>query len=276
MRFPVDIRQPLALLREGFHSATYLSANGLVVRVPKNAVAMAMQRHLHLVLEVLAPRIGVLSIPSPFQAIPSSDKIPFGATTPTRRHHGAEPRAHRAPDRGFPCRVTRGRSRHLRCCGAAVLPRNTRGEVATWRRCEPFLRDMLPSTQFTPIARWYDISIARLSTEPPTTRLIHGDFWHENLIFDGAALAGVIDFESVGTGAPVTDLMTLGYAGNQLRAATVREYRALRPDFASDARLAHRLLGLRELAGLAYGLETGDVDADSVAKIVAAARPHGS
>jgi len=63
-------------------------------------------------------------------------------------------------------------------------------------------------------------------------------------------------------------------AGASLRAATVRAYQKLRPGFAYDAALARRLLGVRELAGLVYGLETDAVDADQVRKIVRVARAY--
>lgn len=285
MRSSPGIRQPLTLRSEGFRATTYLSADGLIVRVPKNAIAMAMQRHLHPVLEALAPRINALPIPSSSCPIPPSDDFPFGALC-YRAITGRplQPGDITARNRAPIARQIAAFLAELHAVDPAIFgdielsrfPAPPEEMRRIWLRCEPYLRDRLPPAQFAPIAAWYGDLIARLSAKPPATGLIHGDFWHENLIFDGTALAGVIDFEFVGIGVPVADFMTLGSAGADLRAATVREYRAIRPDFAYDVTLARRLLGLRELAGLAYGLETGDVDADQLAKIVAAARAHGA
>lgn len=272
------MRRPLAPIGEGFRSRTYRSADGLVVRVPKNAVAMAMQRQLEAVLEALAPHITALPIPGPVCAMTPSAEFPFGGLTypllPGRPLRPADitPRNRAALARQL---ATFLHELHALDPGLfagialARFPPPPDELRHIWGRCAAYLQAVLAAPRYARVARWYGVALRGLAADPPRTGVIHGDLWHENLLFDGHRLVGVLDFESVGIGPPVADLMTLGYLGDDFLAAVVGAYRRRASAFAYDAGLARRLLGIRELEGLAYGLATDDVDPDTVGKIVA-------
>ena len=37
---------------------------------------------------------------------------------------------------------------------------------------------------------------------------MHGDFWPENVVWNGAAIAGIIDWEDAAVGDPLSDVAT--------------------------------------------------------------------
>lgn len=272
------MRRSLTPIGEGFRSRTYRSADGLVVRVPKNAVAMAMQRQLEAVLEALAPHITALPIPGPVCAVTPSPEFPFGALTypllPGRPLRPADSTPH---NRAALARQLATFLHELHALDPGVFAGIALARFPpppdelrhSWGRCAAYLRAVLAAPRYARVARWYGVALRGLAADPPRTGVIHGDLWHENLLFDGHRLVGVLDFESVGIGPPVADLMTLGSLGDDFLAAAVGAYRRRASAFAYDAGLARRLLGIRELEGLAYGLATDDVDPDTVGKIIA-------
>ena len=112
------------------------------------------------------------------------------------------------------------------------------------------------------------IAIARAAQTPGT--LVHGDLWYENMIFDGEQVLGVIDFEAVSVGHPLVDFMTQAFLGYGFSRSVIQAFQKYGA-FQYDENLATSFMFLRELRGLDYGIQTQDVDEDSLAKVAAAA-----
>ncbi|MBI4091503.1 phosphotransferase, partial [candidate division WWE3 bacterium] len=105
-----------------------------------------------------------------------------------------------------------------------------------------------------------------------TPMLIHGDFWYENILIDNykTKIKSVIDFENCTYSYNLLDFMVLEYVSKDFRNTVVQIYKEFggKTDFESgiDDQTAI-LMGIRELGGLAYGLETKNIDLDCLSKI---------
>lgn len=105
-----------------------------------------------------------------------------------------------------------------------------------------------------------------------TPRLLHGDFWYENMILDEnlKSLVGVVDFESMAIGDIAHDLAPLEYLGEEFTNLVVTAYRELGGTVENNLILRmQRALLLREFNGLVYAVQYPESLelADSLTKI---------
>jgi hypothetical protein len=104
----------------------------------------------------------------------------------------------------------------------------------------------------------------------PGGAIVHGDFWHENLLARGSRLTAVLDWEAAAVGDPAIDLAGLWYLGDDWALAVLDALRTPRSERRRCA--AWRLV--RELEGAAWSMRHADNDErrESAAKLVAVAR----
>ena len=131
--------------------------------------------------------------------------------------------------------------------------------------------DSLVTARWTKQKRWWSDALRTWRTPAYRPLLLHGDLWYENILLspDGKKVVGVLDFENFGLGDPAADFMTQLYVGEDFAGAVLAAYRRMGASAevqGAEGRM-HRLLGLRELQGLAYGIETGSIDPDTYDKI---------
>jgi aminoglycoside phosphotransferase (APT) family kinase protein len=143
---------------------------------------------------------------------------------------------------------------------------------ALWRRVSPYLRAAFTAGEHAALVAWWQDSFAEWTRRPQRRVLAHGDLWYENILVtpDGRHIAGVLDFEDAVLGLPLTDFVTQLYLGESFTAEVIAAFQerggGLDDNGDMMARL-RRLLGLRELLGLARGIESGAPDADASGKI---------
>ncbi|MGY0231819.1 phosphotransferase family protein [Longispora urticae] len=103
--------------------------------------------------------------------------------------------------------------------------------------------------------------------------VLHGDFWHGNLVARDGRLAAVVDWEDARLGDRAADLCGLWYLGAEFGAAVLRDYTELTGvDSAALGRgvTVHRVR--RELRGVEWSVRHDDADEleESLAKVRAA------
>jgi aminoglycoside phosphotransferase (APT) family kinase protein len=86
------------------------------------------------------------------------------------------------------------------------------------------LEHRLTRSEFDRIERWQERPV------PEATRntVIHGDFWHENILIDAETrrVSGVLDWENLAIGDPAQDLVPLRYLGDGITDRVLRGYLA--------------------------------------------------
>ncbi|HEV2127865.1 MAG TPA: phosphotransferase [Thermomicrobiales bacterium] len=111
------------------------------------------------------------------------------------------------------------------------------------------------------IERWWASFRAEREAARYELRLVHGDFWHGNLLADASQerLTGVIDWEQIALDDQAQDLATLLHGGTAFSHAVLATYRAA-GGTVDAATIARRdwLWGYREFTGIALALEFGD------------------
>jgi Ser/Thr protein kinase RdoA (MazF antagonist) len=109
--------------------------------------------------------------------------------------------------------------------------------------------ELLPRT----IAAARKASEKPLGTAPQNHVVCHGDLWPAHVYFDGDALVGFTDFESLCFAAPALDLaqLVLHFGGWETREDVLRRYEAVAPLDERD-RVALALEAVVDLAGEGY------------------------
>ncbi len=136
----------------------------------------------------------------------------------------------------------------------------------------PALRNILAPAEYDLIAQWWDDYLLDEHRREFSPRLVHGDFWGENLILDKSlrGVVGSVDFEAVHMGDIAQDFITQRYAGEDFANMIIRAYQNRGGDLGSgfDQRMAG-LWGLREFGGLQYAIKFNDEEefADSIIKL---------
>jgi len=133
-----------------------------------------------------------------------------------------------------------------------------------------WLGDMEPAPVVERLERWWDRYRAARAEATYQPRVIHGDFWYGNLLFDTdrQRLVGVIDWEEVSVDDPAQDLATLLHTGDDVAEQILRAYQ----DHGGtvDAATRERMRWhweFREFTGIALALEVGnEVEAQDAAR----------
>lgn len=268
---------PLIVLGEGFGSVVLETGSGIVFRIAKHAAAQRGHRREERVLPVVRQHVCGLAVPQVRYALRTSTAFPYGAL-------GYD----KLPGRAFaPTDIDDETQSHLARQAAAFLvelhginvgalrdanlptfpPPHTR-LIELWRNTSVFLRQHIDRSEFRAVRSWLDDLLDYDQRYPYTPTLVHGDLWHENLLFDEGRrrLSGVIDFENAAIGDPAIDLATQQYLGDRFARAVSEVYYQSRVPRDLGER-TRNLLGVRELLSLELGLVTEHVDANALQKI---------
>jgi aminoglycoside 2''-phosphotransferase len=276
--------EPLQVVGSGFSSDAVRTAGGVVFRIAKNAVAGARHRREQALLRLLRPYISGFSIPFPTYYRPQAEGFPFGVvgyaslagrpmrpqdvTPATRNGLAASIATFIRQLRDAPMTGT------LHALRPPRFPPPEPELVQMWQQVRPYLRQAFDSTTFATLERWWADALRAWRAPAYRAVLLHGDLWYENILLDseGKQVVGVLDFENFSLGDPATDFTTQLYVGEDFAEAVLSAYRRLggREEVQGAEGRMRRLLGLRELQGLAYGVATGSIDPDTYDKIRAA------
>lgn len=268
---------PLRVLGQGFGSMVVETSGGFVFRLALNAVVAARQQRERALLRRIRPHIHRFVLPDPHYQVAPSAAIPFGCVG-YRRLAGVPLQ---------PADLAMGNHNNLAVqladfigqlhkiplgqLGGLHLPQfpPPSSELEPmWRKLMPFLKDALAGDEYDALAGWWERAVSKWQSPVQQPVLAHGDLWYENILLDAGrqTILGILDFESAAIGDPLTDLVPQSYLGSAFLQAVARALPALGHITDLNAHL-RRLLGLRELMGLAYGLQVGEVDEDTVPKI---------
>ncbi|MFW5943522.1 MAG: phosphotransferase family protein [Chloroflexota bacterium] len=268
---------PLRVLAQGFGSMVVETPSGFVFRLALNAVVAARQQRERALLRRIHPHIHRFILPDPQYQVTPSAAIPFGGVG-YRRLEGVplQPADLTAGDRNnltvqladFIGQLQKIPLARLTGLDLPQFPPPPSELERMGRKIMPFLRDALSGNEYDALAGWWEEAVSKWESPVQQPVLAHGDLWYENILLDveRQTILGILDFESAAIGDPLTDLVPQFYLGDVFLQAVARALPA--SHYISDLN-AHlrRLLGLRELMGLAYGLQVGEVDEDTVPKI---------
>lgn len=268
---------PLIVLGEGFGSVVLETGSGIVFRIAKHTASQGGHRREVRVLPVVRQHVRELAVPQLRYALQASTAFPYGALgydklpgrafSPTDIDGETQPHlARQAAD--FLVEIHGIDVGVFRDANLPAFPPPPTRLIELWGNASAFLRQHLDRSEFHAVRSWLDDVLDYDQRYPYTPTLVHGDFWHENLLFDEGRrrLVGVIDFENAAIGDVAIDLATLRYLGDGFaRAVSESYYQSRVPrDLGERTRI---LLGVRELLSLELGLATKNVDADAVRKI---------
>lgn len=156
-----------------------------------------------------------------------------------------------------------------------------------------YLHTHLNAQQYQNFISWNTVAQEFLQNLNYISMVIHGDFWYENLLIDSQQdlkITAALDFETCGLGYNMLDFIVLDYISKDFRNLVIEEYKklggqldvypalkrqasyktlGLSKDLHGDIDYTvQMLMGIRELFGLAYCIETEHMDEDSVGKVV--------
>jgi aminoglycoside phosphotransferase (APT) family kinase protein len=253
---------------EGFSSSVFRTEDGACLKVAKRAEAAHRLAYAFAVGDAVAPFVDV-AVPRAIRWLPATEAQPHGGVLcgwieGTQLSAAADPESVAA----F--------IRDLHAVDTAVL-RGIAEPYARWRvRRLDQAREGLAAVSAlvgAEITRWVGRVLGDLADDLrtlPGAPIVHGDFWHENLLARGSRLTAVLDWEEAAVGDPAIDLAGLWYLGDDWALAVLDALRAPRSERRRCA--AWRLA--RELEGAAWSMRHDDNDErrESAAKLVAVAR----
>ncbi len=132
----------------------------------------------------------------------------------------------------------------------------------SWSYAHAFLKAALTSRELYKAEAWWAQYCRDLEQGSPDHEFLHGDLWHEHILFNTAdepRVTGVLDWEHAGFGDPILDFVPLMRLGREYMTCMLEAYQAEGGEFGPDVVSRIELhLPYRELGGLCYCLETGD------------------
>jgi aminoglycoside phosphotransferase (APT) family kinase protein len=269
---PDFVADPISTVDSGFSSFVLRTAAGYVVRIARTPEAGARHQREYELLQTMSGQLN-LAVPKPqWRAEPTAD-IPYGATV--------YPWIEGAPlDRQIDDPAI---AAQLATCLAQIhrlpFPRSRNVmPLAEWRAntlrmiedSVAYLRADLVRTEFDTLRRWQPRIMAHVrDIEPALCTVVHGDFWHDNLLVRAGRLVGVVDWEGCAVADPAVDLAGPWYVNPRLAANMLRSYREQRPGDASIETRTRWFRVVREFNGLTWSVRNEDPDeyADSLLKV---------
>lgn len=268
---------PLTVLGEGFSSLVVESRSGVVFRIAKNALAQQGHRREWMLLPAIGHVPG-FKLPDPTYYLPQSAAFPYGFIgyrklpgrpltpqdiTPESRDSIARQVA------AFIGALHRIRLDQVRVGALPEFPSRPVRLREVWGRVAAYLRAHLRDDEYTLVHRWWRDMGRYAQRHPSTPTLVHGDLWYENVLFDPDTrrIVSIIDFEHLAIGDGAIDLATQRYLGQDFARAVIRHYYGGQPSPTDLDERLDRLLGLREVLGLEYGILVNAVDSDTLDKI---------
>ena len=261
---------PLKILREGFNSIVFETAGGQVIKLFKTDGPTRRWLNETLLVNEIRHKLPAL-IPEVTMVF----DVSFGTM------HTAVGYARIA-------------GRTLQQDDVATLPddllvRDLAGFLVALHSCQissPRLAEMLPShedwesrmeqlrdsalrplsmrlelSDYEAIELWWDLFLNDPRAKLVRPVLIHGDFWHENIMVDGDPLRlnGVLDFKEAHIGDPTQDFATLAHISPEFAMSVAESYIAQGGELDPDWRFRMaRFWELREFFGIRYSVEAND------------------
>ncbi len=262
---PVD---RFAAVASGFSSTVYRRSDGSCAHVPRNADAAQRLRYADRVASVLSSETDGFELPLSEAWVAPSDRWPYGASVTTwiiGSHVSAET---------DPRSVARFLATLHAIDPQRVSPPIEDFDAWTLRqlhRARTGLRDVedLIERQVLSRAAKALTSLQENLRHLPKRSVVHGDFWHENLVQREGELIGVLDWEECGIGDPAIDLAGLWYLGEEWAQEVIA---VLSPSEAEIARCIEWRVA-RELEGAAWSRDYADEperreSADKLTKLI--------
>ena len=265
----------IRLVGGGFSSIAVCVDASVIIRVARNAETMACHRRERAILPTLSDHLP-LAIPEPRWHSGPTNTFPYGLI--------GYPML-----KGIPCtlgmaqrvnlnRVARQLGEFMSALHAFPVEEARAAGVEPEESPAALVNEVLPALpahldaeSYASFQAWWSTYQAYPERYAYTPRLLHGDLWCENILLapDLSRATGVVDFEQMRLGDPVSEFAALRYLGagfiDRVRAC----YRLgddLEPHFEQRLRAA---VILRELSGLGYALRypsSGELE-DAVKKV---------
>jgi aminoglycoside 2''-phosphotransferase len=251
----------LNILNDGFSSYVILVADEFILRIAKQAEAMAGHFKERIVLPRLQKYLPI-QVPQPIWQADPSDIFPFGVMG-YRRISGIPFSLSLVPHVSLN-RIAQDVARFLAALHNVPISEMSASDSRATHELESLQTEVMPTLHthlveqdYEKIGMWWESYLSNPVKDSFTPRLIHGDPWSENILLketlDG--VAGVVDFETVRLGDVAQDFAAQKYLGPSFLSQVMEHYQALGGEL--DQHFAIRLQGwsmLRELSGLRYAI----------------------
>lgn len=258
---------PLHKIGAGFKSVVLGSPIGLVFRVALNRKAQTGHRRECYVLPKLKSLIPV-KVPEILGYCEASDDFPFGVMMQQKIEGPPLGSVLKRSPRVKPIAALMGELvlaiQTIRQHDLPELPSSSAPQPEeTWSYAHSYLKATLTSRELYRAQDWWEQYCEDWEQGCPVQRFSHGDLWHEHVLFhatDEPRVAGVLGWEYAGFGDPIFDFVPHMRLGREYVTYMLEAYQAKGGEFGPGALSRIELyLPYRELGGLCYCLETGDM-----------------
>jgi aminoglycoside phosphotransferase (APT) family kinase protein len=267
----------IRLLGSGFGSIAVEVADSIVFRVARTPDSGQNYAKEAEVLPLLKSHLPI-DIPEPKWYVPHSKDFPFGVIGYHKLvGHPLKPEDIKPPDQQ---QKIAGQIARFILALQHIPPESVHLRIdndkrfAQWTKQRdivlPVLQTTLQSNEYQLVKDWWDTFLADRTIFQYHPVIQHGDLWYGNLLFDGTALVGVIDFEQLEVGDPASDFATQLHLGEHFLNSVIDAFCNIGGNL--DENFHHRLYSLwalREFSGLEYSIRYDDQDEfqDSLLKL---------
>ncbi len=271
---PDIARAPFKITYTGFSSIVGSTGSGFIVRVGRTPQAAESHERGWRLLPLLAGLPG--AVPAPVWQLPPGPEAPFGAVAYPMIEGSSLPW-----DRPCPAALVDQLALFLAELHAITDPavRAAVDSLGQWRggrlaaseaAIGHLARD-LAARDHARLVRWFDEVYEpwMQGIDDRGAVVVHGDFWHDNLLIGPAGLTGVIDWEASALADRVVDLAPVWDIDPALGAALLSRYQAHTGRDDTLAERVHRCRIARNLGGISWSVDNDDAAeyADSLIKV---------
>jgi aminoglycoside phosphotransferase (APT) family kinase protein len=262
---PEIAQPPIRMIYTGFSSIVVGTGSGYIVRVGRNAQAAESHEREWRLLPLLGELPSV--VPAPVWHLPPGPESPYGAVAYPLIEGTSLP-----SDRPCPEHLIDQLAQFLARLHAITDPavRAAVDSLNTWRTGRltaaeaaigHLARD-LPAVDHARLARWFDDEYQPWmeGIGEDAAVVVHGDFWHDNLLTGPAGLTGVIDWEAAELADPAVDLAPVWDIDPALGAALLRRYQDHTGDDDTLAGRVRRARVARNLGDISWSVDNDDAD----------------
>ena len=263
---------PLRKIGAGFKSVVLGSPAGLVFRVALNEKAQRGHTRECYILPRLKSLLHV-EVPDILGYCEASDDFPFGVMM-QKEIEGSnlglvlKRSPHFQPIAGQQIAASVGALIHaIQKISEDDLPDLPSSDAPrpheTWSYAQSYLEATITPRELGRAESWWEQYCRDLEQGCPDRRFSHGDLWQEHVLFNSTGeprVTGVLDWEHAGFDDPVLDFVPQMRLGREYMTCMLEAYQAKGGEFGPGALSRIELhLPYRELGGLCYCLETGDM-----------------
>lgn len=269
----------LNILGEGFGSLVVETDTGIVLRIAKNHISQKNHVFEKEALEFIGDKIKDTEIPKIVVYKESDQNFPFGFIG-HKKIEGIPLSPEMVEESNFSYLAEQIARFLFNLHGIKVpssfrkseFPLSETSLTSLWNNISGYIKDRVNVVDFIALQNWIQKTILQIKELSFTPTLIHGDFWNENIIVDKSSLEirGVIDFENTCLGYKLLDFMTLSYISREFMHEVIRFYIKNGGNIETNEidENIDLLLGIGELVGLKYGIESNFVDSDAMEKVL--------